>query len=142
MNLLSQLTAALLTTLMVATSVATAETRVSLPRTGLVSDDLAVIINDDDPLSQQVGSYYQKARGIPAANMIHLNFKPGHRNLTKDEFLQLKSVIDRVTPDHVQAYAVAWTNPYRVGCMSLTSALAFGYDESYCSQKCGRSCSG
>ena len=137
MNLLSQLTAALLTTLMVATSVATAETRVSLPRTGLVSDDLAVIINDDDPLSQQVGSYYQKARGIPAANMIHLNFKPGHSNLTKDEFLQLKSVIDRVTPDHVQAYAVAWTNPYRVGCMSLTSALAFGYDESYCSQKCG-----
>jgi uncharacterized protein (TIGR03790 family) len=69
--------------------------------------------------------------------MIHLKFKPGHSNLTKDEFLQLKSVIDRVTPDHVQAYAVAWTNPYRVGCMSLTSALAFGYDESYCSQKCG-----
>ena len=100
MNLLSQLTAALLTALMVATSVATAETRVSLPRTGLVSDDLAVIVNDDDPLSQQIGSYYQKARGIPAANMIHLKFKPGHSNLTKDEFLQLKSVIDRVTPDH------------------------------------------
>ena len=137
MNLLSQLTVALLTALMVATSVATAETRVSLPRTGLMADDLAVIVNDDDPLSQQIGSYYQKARGIPAANMIHLNFKPGHSNLTKDEFLQLKSVIDRVTPDHVQAYAIAWTNPYRVACMSLTSALAFGYDESYCSQKCG-----
>jgi hypothetical protein len=96
LNLLSQLTAALLIALMVATSVATAETRVSLPRTGLVSDDLAVIVNDDDPLSQQIGSYYQKARGIPAANMIHLKFKPGHSNLTKDEFLQLKSVIDRV----------------------------------------------
>jgi uncharacterized protein (TIGR03790 family) len=122
---------------MIATSTAAAEMRVSLPRTGLVPDELAVIINDDDPLSQQVGSYYQNARGIPAANMIHLKFKPGHSNLTKDEFLQLKSVIDRFTPDHVQAYAVAWTNPYRVGCMSLTSALAFGYDESYCSQKCG-----
>lgn len=136
MNLLEQLIATLLTALLVATS-AVAETRVSLPRTGLVPDDLAVIVNDDDPLSQQVGSYYQKARGIPAANMIHLKFKPGHSNLTKDEFLQLKSVIDRVSPDHVQAYAVAWTTPYRVGCMSLTSALAFGYDESYCSQKCG-----
>ena len=136
MNLLEQLIATLLTALLVATS-AVAETRVSLPRTGLVPDDLAVIVNDDDPLSQQVGSYYQKARGIPAANMIHLKFKPGHSNLTKDEFLQLKSVIDRVAPDHVQAYAVAWTTPYRVGCMSLTSALAFGYDESYCSQKCG-----
>ena len=137
MNLLSQLTATLLTALMVATFAVAAEMRVGLPRTGLVSDDLAVIVNDDDPLSQQIGSYYQKARGIPAANMIHLNFKPGHSSLTKEEFLQLKSVIDRVTPDHVQAYAIAWTSPYRVGCMSLTSALAFGYNEKYCSQKCG-----
>ena len=137
MNLLSQLTATLLTALMVATFAVAAEMRVGLPRTGLVSDDLAVIDNDDDPLSQQIGSYYQKARGIPAANMIHLNFKPGHSSLTKEEFLQLKSVIDRVTPDHVQAYAIAWTSPYRVGCMSLTSALAFGYNEKYCSQKCG-----
>ena len=136
MNLFTQFATALLTAFLV-TSFAAAETRVSLPRTGLMPDDLAVIVNDDDPLSQQIGSYYQKARGIPVANMIHLKFKPGQNNLTKDEFLQLKSEIDRVTPDHVQAYAVAWTTPYRVGCMSLTSALAFGYDESYCSQKCG-----
>ncbi len=137
MNLFSQLTTALLIALLITAFAVAAEARVSLPRTGLVPDELAVIVNDDDPLSQQVGIYYQKARGIPSSNMIHIKFKPGHSNLTKDEFLQLKSVIDRVTPDHVQAYAVAWTNPYRVGCMSLTSALAFGYDESYCSQKCG-----
>ena len=137
MNLFSQITTTLLIILLVATAAVAAENRVSLPRTGLVPNDLAVIINDDDPQSQQIGSYYQNARGIPAANIIHLKFKPGHSSLTKDEFLQLKSIIDRVTPDHVQAYAVAWTNPYRVGCMSLTSALAFGYDESYCSQKCG-----
>ena len=82
MNLSSQLTAALLTALLIATSAVAAEARVSLPRTGLVPDELAVIVNDDDPLSQQVGSYYQKARGIPAANMIHLKFKPGHSSLT------------------------------------------------------------
>ena len=76
MNLFSQLTAALLTALMIATSAVAAETRVSLPRTGLVADELAVIVNDDDPLSQQVGDYYQKARGIPSSNMIHLKFKP------------------------------------------------------------------
>jgi uncharacterized protein (TIGR03790 family) len=137
LNLFSKITTTLLTTLLVANFAVAAENRVSLPRTGLVPDDLAVIVNDDDPLSQQIGSYYQNARGIPAANMIHLKFKPGHNSLTKDEFLQLKSIIDRITPDHVQAYAVAWVNPYRVGCMSLTSALAFGYDENYCSQKCG-----
>ncbi|MDN5881807.1 MAG: TIGR03790 family protein, partial [Nitrosospira sp.] len=31
----------------------------------------------------------------------------------------------------------AWTVPYRVDCMSLTSALAFGFDEDYCSSSCG-----
>ena len=77
MNLFAQLTATLLTALLVSTSSVAAETRVSLPRTGLVPDELAVIVNDDDSLSQQVGSYYQKTRGIPAANMIHLKFKPG-----------------------------------------------------------------
>ena len=58
--------------------------------------------------------------------MIHY-----HRNLTKVKFLQLKSAIDQLTPDHVQVYVVAWTYPYRV-------ALAVRYDEFYCSQRRGR----
>ena len=114
-----------------------AQVRVQLPRTGLTPDDLAVIINDEDQLSRQIGDYYQKVRHIPAANMIHLHFPPGRNALSKDEFQQLKAEIDRITPAHVQAYAVAWTDPYRVACMSLTSALAFGFDESYCSSGCG-----
>ncbi len=114
-----------------------AQVRIQLPRTALAPDDLAVIINDDDPLSRQIGDYYQKARHIPAANMIHLQFPPGRNVLSKDEFQHLKAEIDRLTPTHVQAYAVAWTVPYRVDCMSLTSALAFGFDEGYCSSSCG-----
>lgn len=137
MNLFTHLSAISLAVLLFLTFPVDAETRISLPRTGLTSDDLAVIVNDDDPLSRQIGSYYQQARGIPVGNMIHLKFKPGHTSFSKDEFLQLKAVIDQSTQPHIQAYAVAWTSPYRVGCMSLTSALAFGYDESYCSSRCG-----
>ena len=107
-----------------------------LPRTGLGPDELAVIINDSDPLSRQVGDYYRKARGIPAENMIRLHFPPERSVLPKEEFEQLKREIDRMTPAHVQAYAVAWTQPYQVGCMSLTSALAMGFDQRYCSVQC------
>ena len=39
-------------------------------------------------------------------------------------------------PSAVQALAVAWTAPYRVGCMSITSALAFGYDARSCVEGC------
>ena len=60
----------------------------------------------------------------------------GRTSLAPDEFLRLKTEIDRLTPAHVQAYAVAWTEPYRVGCMSMTSALAFGFDEAYCAETC------
>lgn len=113
-----------------------AHKRIALPRTSLMPDDIAIIVNDDDPLSQKIANYYQHARHIPAANVIHLRFPPGRSALTKKEFLQLKATIDQLTPPHIQAYAVAWTSPYRVGCMSLTSALAFGFDKKYCSKKC------
>ena len=37
----------------------------------------------------------------------------------------------------VQGYALAWTLPYRVGCMSVTSAFAFGFDpKAHCASGC------
>lgn len=137
MKFLAQFSAALLIALLLRTMPVYAQVRIQLPHTALTSDDLAVIINDEDQLSRQIGDYYQKARHIPPANMIHLHFPPGRTTLSKDEFQQLKAEIDRTTPAHVQAYAIAWTVPYRVECMSLTSAIAFGFDESYCSFGCG-----
>ena len=136
-KLLILLTIALLTCLSSGSFASDAQKRVQLPKTGLTPDDIAVIINDSDPLSREIGRYYQKERRIPAANMIHVRFSPGRSSLSREEFEQLYAEIDRSTPAHVQAYAVAWTLPYRVACMSLTSALAFGFDEKYCSSDCG-----
>ena len=136
LKVLTQLFFSLLICLPICPLSADTQVRIQLPRTGFTAGDLALIINDADPLSRQIGGYYQKVRHIPAANVIHLDFPPGRDTLSKDEFQQLKAELDRITPAHVQAYAVAWTVPFRVGCMSLTSALAFGFDESYCSSEC------
>lgn len=108
-----------------------------LPRSGISADELAIIINDDDPQSRQVGEYYRQVRRIPERNVIHVRFPGGKSAMSRDEFARLKAEIDRATPAHVQAYAVAWTTPYRVGCMSMTSALAFGFDDAFCSASCG-----
>ena len=140
MTTLKPLARCLLLTLLFASLLAapaSAAMQLLLPRSAIGADELALLINDDDPLSRQTGEYYRQARRIPAANVIHVNFAPGRSALTQDEFAQLKAQIDRATPAHVQAYAVAWTAPYRVGCMSLTSALAFGFDDGYCSATCG-----
>jgi uncharacterized protein (TIGR03790 family) len=123
--------------LLSAATAALARPQVLLPRTGLTADEVALLVNEDDALSRQVGAYYAEARGIPEANVIRLRFAPGRTALPKDEFQRLRGEIERATPRHVQAYAVAWTQPYRAGCMSLTSALAFGYDERFCSDRCG-----
>lgn len=131
-----QLSVLLAIILFSAASSVEAQTRISLPKTGLTPEDIAVIVNDDDPLSRQIGSYYQQARRIPENNIIHLRFSSERSAMTPKEFQQLKATIDQLTPDHVQAYAVAWTSPYRVGCMSLTSALALGFDKKYCSKAC------
>ncbi len=128
---------ALLATLLLAPAIVHAKPEILLTQTGLSASELAVIIKEDDTQSKAVGEYYQTARHIPAANMIHVRFTPGQHVLGKDTFLKLKTEIDHATPVNVQAYAVTWTDPYRVDCMSVTSALAFGFDKKYCSTQCG-----
>lgn len=106
--------------------------------TGLGAQQLAVIVNDDDPLSRQIAAYYVKRRHIPAGNVIHVQFKPGRKVMRPQVFSKLRAEIESRTPAAVQAYVLTWTAPYRVGCMSITTALAAGFDEDFCALGCKR----
>jgi uncharacterized protein (TIGR03790 family) len=105
-----------------------------LPKTGLAPAELAIVVNEADPLSRQIADYYRDRRGIPQANVIHVRFSPGAANLPRADFARIKSEVDRAVPASVQALVLTWTAPYRVDCMSITSAFAFGFDEAYCSR--------
>ena len=106
-----------------------------LPRHRLEARELAVIVNDKDPLSVRIGEYYVKARRIPAENLLRVSFKPGRSNLPARKFRHLLDQVRRMTPEHIQAWAITWASPYRVDCMSITSAFTFGFDEAWCSRK-------
>ncbi len=97
--------------------------------------DLAVIVNDADPLSIRIARYYRARRRIPAANVVHVRLPPGPI-LASGQFARIKQEADARTPARVQAYALAWTEPDRVGCMSVTSAFAFGFDRRFCASGC------
>ncbi len=56
--------------------------------------------------------------------------------LTHEEFEAIKAQIDKQTQPDVQAYALTWAAPYRVECMSITAALAFGFDIAFCADGC------
>ncbi|MHB8388452.1 MAG: TIGR03790 family protein [Acidobacteriaceae bacterium] len=98
--------------------------------------ELAVIVNNDDPLSVRIGEYYQAMRHIPDANMIHIRFRPGSATMSPTEFRALDARVDALTPHNIQAYALTWTSPYRVGCMSITTAFAAGFHQAYCASGC------
>ncbi|MGD2137778.1 MAG: TIGR03790 family protein [Gammaproteobacteria bacterium] len=97
---------------------------------------VAVIVNDQDPVSRQIAEYYLDRRGIPEGNLIHIGFRPGSDVMRPEVFAELKAAVDRQTPAQVQFYALAWTAPYRVGCMSITTAFAAGFAAGFCAQGC------
>ena len=100
------------------------------------AQELAVIVNQSDPLSVKIAQYYQAQRHIPAENMIVVRFAPNQTALTPQQFQALKAQVDAKTPARVQGYALTWAAPYQVGCMSITAAFAFGFDQKYCATGC------
>lgn len=108
---------------------------ISLPKYRLQPGELAVIVNDADPLSVRIGEYYRQARDLPAENLLHLNFKPGKTLMGAEAFTRLRTALLKATPEHIQAFAITWAHPYRVDCMSITSAMSFGFDTRWCSQR-------
>jgi uncharacterized protein (TIGR03790 family) len=102
---------------------------------GLTANNLAVVINEDDPLSVQIGEYYQQRRAIPAANVIRVRIRVAPV-MTRVEFARVWKDVQSRTPSYVQAFALAWAQPFRVECMSVTSAFANGFDAQACAEGC------
>jgi uncharacterized protein (TIGR03790 family) len=105
------------------------------PAAALDARTMGVVINDADPYSVAIGRYFVQQRAIPSRNVVHVSF-PVVRHLTPEQFAPVAQALDRAMPAAVQALAIAWTTPYRVGCMSVTSAFAFGYDAQACAEGC------
>jgi hypothetical protein len=103
---------------------------------GIGPDTLAVIVNDADPASRQIGAYYPHKRRIPVRNVIHVSFPAGKPIMTRAEFERIMASVNARASPSIQAYALTWTVPYRVGCMSITTAFAAGYDEAFCASGC------
>jgi uncharacterized protein (TIGR03790 family) len=102
----------------------------------LTAQKLAIVVNQNDPLSQKIAAYYQFRRQIPAANIVRVRFNPDASVLGVDAFQTIWAEVQRQTPDSVQAYVLTWAQPYRVGCMSITAAFTFGFSETYCARGC------
>jgi uncharacterized protein (TIGR03790 family) len=87
-------------------------------------------------LSVHIGEYYAARREISARNIVRVRFPSQKTTLTREEFEAVRTEVDRQIPVDVQAFALTWASPYRVECMSITAAFAFGFDRAYCADGC------
>ena len=101
----------------------------------VMPDQIAVIVNKNDATSQEIANYYQQKRNIPDKNIIRVAF-PLTNSMGNHLFNALRQKIYVQTPEQVQFYVLAWSKPYKVACMSITSAMTFGFNRKYCAYDC------
>lgn len=106
------------------------------PARAIDAAGLAVVINSRDPLSVAVGELYAAKRGLSFQNIIRVEFEPGHAVMGAQEFAAVRAAVLRRSGPRVQAWALTWAAPYRVECMSITSAMTFGFDQAWCADGC------
>ena len=101
----------------------------------ITPQQIAIVINTQDGDSREIAEYYRSKRGIPEQNLIEISM-PARDAIGEKMFDRVYRQVIEQTPDGVQYYALAWSRPYRVDCMSVTSAFAFGFDKKFCAQGC------
>lgn len=101
----------------------------------LTARELGLVINTRDPYSVAVGEFYRDARRLTDAQVLRVEL-PRRAELTLEEFEALQERIKAFFGPEIQALALAWVEPFAVGCNSITGALALGYDAALCSKSC------
>ncbi|MBE9563726.1 MAG: TIGR03790 family protein [Proteobacteria bacterium] len=102
----------------------------------VLPQQVAIVINTQDADSRLIADYYRSKRGIPQQNIIEISFPAGKDSVSEKFFRNVYEKVKKQTPATVQYYALAWSKPYRVECMSMTSAFAFGFDKGFCAKGC------
>ena len=106
------------------------------PRASIAADELAVVAIAGNALSEAMAESYRRLHDIPAENLIRLNLPTGGALVSEADFKRAKAQFDAQVPPRAQATLLAFAQPSRVvgsHCsMSITSAMALGYDAAWC----------
>ena len=99
-------------------------------------EDVAVVVNDQDKNSLEIGDYYLKARNIPRKNLITVSIPAKTAELSEKQFALIREKIFANLSPNIQVIVLLWTTPYAVKCNSITSAITLGYEPKFCEKSC------
>jgi uncharacterized protein (TIGR03790 family) len=103
---------------------------------GIKPEDVAVVVNDQDTNSLEIGDYYLNARNIPRKNLISVSMPRQVNELSEKQFTPIREKILASLSPNIQVIVLLWTTPYAVKCNSITSAITLGYESKYCEKSC------
>jgi uncharacterized protein (TIGR03790 family) len=103
----------------------------------LTAERLGVVYDVENPASVRVAEFYAARRRVPAINLIGLAV-PDRFVIDRAELAQLRAALLARLPSEVQSLLLVWSKPYAVECMSITTALAAGYQPGFCEPGCAR----
>ena len=102
----------------------------------ITASQIAIVVNINDAESRLIADYYRNKRNIPEQNIIEISLPAKQNSIAEKQFSRAYNQLKAKSADTVQYYALAWRKPFKVGCMSITSAFAFGFDKSFCAKGC------
>ncbi|MEM7401805.1 MAG: TIGR03790 family protein [Pseudomonadota bacterium] len=101
----------------------------------MISQSLAVVANQRDPESIEIAKYYIEKNSLSDQQLYLVDIDPSKASLSAKSFKKVRAKLESQISDSYQFYLFVWPKPYKVDCMSITSAFAFGFDKKYCSIK-------
>lgn len=110
------------------------EITVIIPHQGIEANNIGILVKKGDRLSLKVAETYRIQRGVPKANVFFIKL-PDSDNVPSKAFKKAYDDLIKTVPSNIQGFVTTWQTPYRVDCMSITSALAFGFDRKWCKPK-------
>jgi len=96
------------------------------------SSHVLVLYKQDDALSKQIAHYYAERRHVPKSQVVGVTLPNQSNQLSPEQFSIITQQLATELNDSIKVILLTWHTPYRVGCMSITSAFALGFDTKYC----------
>ena len=101
----------------------------------LSGQNILVLYKQHNALSKQIAKYYTQQRQIPSLQIVPVDIWKNPNKINQQKFEEIYNQLKPHLTKNIKVILLTWHAPYRVDCMSITSAFALGFDKKYCSHR-------
>ncbi|PHS70246.1 MAG: TIGR03790 family protein [Methylophaga sp.] len=100
----------------------------------LSGKNVLVLYKEHNSLSKQIAQYYAQQRHVPSSQVVSVDIWRNPDHISQQKFEKIYAKLSAQLTPNIKVILLTWHAPFRVDCMSITSAFSFGFDKKYCSR--------